>query len=559
MANPSKKQNFLQGAALLALSNVIVKVIGAVYKLPLSEIIDDVGYSYFNTAYTIYTLMLTIATTGLPIAMSRMISQAYSLGQYNRARQIYKASRNIFLSLGMVCFLIMALFCKQLADAFRQPDAWFAILCLAPCSLLMGFISTYRGFFQGQSNMRPTSVSQVLEAICKLVVGLTLAYLLKEFTGSVALAAGGAILGVTASCLVSSGYIYGKFRPAYREMPVSHEEVEQFQKTVKELLSIAVPITVGSAGLQLLSLVEIRIYMERLETLLSSGQIPEGLVQQLCAEVQAMEDYDPANHYTLMASSMKGTYDFAYTIFNLPSSFIVPINTSVLPAITACLTLKDDNGVRSTEESAARITGLLALPCSIGLIVLAGPVMGLMRGYEGEKLQLATALMAVQGGSTFFYCALMYTNVVLQSHGHAHIPVVNTLLCGVAKLGAVYILTGNGNIHIVGEPISSVLCYFAILVLNLIATSRRIPQKPKLVRNLLKPLLPSVVMGAAVLGCKYVMETFLDISSNLIICAGGILVGVAVYAVLVVLTKGITREDCLLLPKGDKIAKLLKL
>ena len=236
MANPSKKQNFLQGAALLALSNVIVKVIGAVYKLPLSEIIDDVGYSYFNTAYTIYTLMLTIATTGLPIAMSRMISQAYSLGQYNRARQIYKASRNIFLSLGMVCFLIMALFCKQLADAFRQPDAWFAILCLAPCSLLMGFISTYRGFFQGQSNMRPTSVSQVLEAICKLVVGLTLAYLLKEFTGSVALAAGGAILGVTASCLVSSGYIYGKFRSCFSFLSGCINKISVKNLFVREIL-----------------------------------------------------------------------------------------------------------------------------------------------------------------------------------------------------------------------------------------------------------------------------------------------------------------------------------
>ena len=555
----NKKQNFLHGAALLALAVAIVKVIGAIYKIPLKAIIGDVGYSYFNTAYDIYTLLLTISTAGLPIAMSRMISQAHSLGQYNRVRQIYKVSRTLYLGLGLVCTLVMSLLCGFLAEAMGQPGAWTCILALSPCALLMGFLSAYRGFFQGQGNMAPTSESQVLEAFCKLVVGLSLAYAAMKLTQSVSYAAAGAIFGVSVSCLVSALFLYGKFRPAYRELPVSMEEVESFQKTTGQLLSIAVPITIGSAGLQLLNVLEIGIYMDRLEQLLKTGQYQGQLISVLEQEVQALPEYAADKQYSLMASSLKGIYNFAYTIFNMPCSFIIPINTSVLPAITACLTLNDHNGVRATEESAARITGLLSLPCAVGLAVLAGPVMGLLGGYSGEKLALATQLMAVLGCAVFLYAFVMYTNVLLQSHSMAHVPVINTLICGVIKLGTMYILTGNPNVGILGVPVCSVLCYLFIAVLNLAVISRKVPQKPRLLRNLLRPFMPAALMGVAVYGVYYVLTNFMHISSNLLLCAVPILTGVVVYVLLIPVFRVITKEDCLLLPKGEKLAKLLKL
>ena len=555
----NKKQNFLHGAALLALAVAIVKVIGAIYKIPLKAIIGDVGYSYSHTAYEIYTLLLTISTAGLPIAMSRMISQAHSLGQYNRVRQIYKVSRTLYLGLGLVCTLVMSLLCGFLAEAMGQPGAWTCILALSPCALLMGFLSAYRGFFQGQGNMAPTSESQVLEAFCKLVVGLSLAYAAMKLTQSVSYAAAGAIFGVSVSCLVSALFLYGKFRPAYRELPVSMEEVETFQKTTGRLLSIAVPITIGSAGLQLLNVLEIGIYMDRLEQLLKTGQYQGQLIDLLEQEVQALPEYAADKQYSLMASSLKGIYNFAYTIFNMPCSFIIPINTSVLPAITACLTLNDHNGVRATEESAARITGLLSLPCAVGLAVLAGPVMGLLGGYSGEKLALATQLMAVLGCAVFLYAFVMYTNVLLQSHSMAHVPVINTLICGVIKLGTMYILTGNPNVGILGVPVCSVLCYLFIAVLNLAVISRKVPQKPRLLRNLLRPFMPAALMGVAVYGVYFALTNFMHISSNLLLCAVPILTGVVVYVLLIPVFRVITKEDCLLLPKGEKLAKLLKL
>lgn len=559
MSGTSKKQNFLQGAALLALAVAIVKVIGAVYKIPLKAIIGDVGFSYFNTAYDIYTLLLTIATAGLPIAMSRMISQAHALGEYNRVRQIYRVSRDLYLGLGLICTLVMGIFCRWLAGKMEQPDAWAAILALSPCALLMGFLSAYRGFFQGQGNMAPTSSSQVLEAVCKLIVGLSAAYGLMQLTRSVAYAAAGAILGVTVSCLVSAIYLRQKFRPAYRALAVSAEEVESFQKTAGQLLSIAIPITIGSAGLQLLNVIEISVYMDRIEGLLSSGQYQGDLIPALKEQVMQLPDYRPEKLYSLMASSLKGIYNFGYTVFNMPCSFIIPINTSVLPAVTAFLTLGDDAGVRSTEESAARITGLLTAPCAIGLAVLAEPVMALLGGYRDEKLLLAGQLMTVLGIAVLFYSFVMFTNVLLQSHGKAHLPVINTLLCGVAKLVAMYFLTGDPAIGILGVPICSVLCYLGIFVLNLLAISRHVPQKPALLKNLLRALVPALLMGVAVYLCRWAMETVAGIHSSLLLCAVPILLGVCVYFACVLLTKTVTREDCLLLPKGEIIAKILKL
>ena len=204
MSESQKKQNFLQGTALLAMATAIVKVIGALYKIPLNAIIGAQGFGYFNTAYEIYNVLLMISTAGLPVAMSRMISQASSLNHYRQVRKIYSTARGIFLALGIAGTLLMTVFCRQLAAFQNQPDAWFAIGCLGPCCLLICLMSTFRGFFQGQSNMLPTSISQVLEAITKLIVGIAAAVILLKVTGEIPMAAGGAILGVTASCLVSS-------------------------------------------------------------------------------------------------------------------------------------------------------------------------------------------------------------------------------------------------------------------------------------------------------------------------------------------------------------------
>ena len=544
MGKSVKKQNFLQGAAILAIATAIVKVIGALYKLPLNTAIGELGFSYFSSAYDIYSVLLMISSAGLPVAMSKLISQYSSLGHYNQVRRVYATSRTIFLILGLFSAAFMMIGCKWLANALNQPGAWPAILCLGPSALFMVIMSTYRGFFQGQGDMRPTSVSQVLEAVFKLVVGLGAAFAIITLWSSVPWAAGGAILGVTVSCLISVFYLRGRFVPAYREMPQSSEPADSFGKTTKQLLSIAIPITIGAAGLSLLTVLETGLYMDRLVYLMGSGQYMPALMESGLNAQDA-------------AGTLKGVYNMSQTIFNMPCAFIVPITVSVIPAITSALTLLQHDQVRSTEESAARITGLMSLPCAVGLFLLGQPVMALLGGYEGQLLQSGGMLMALLGLSIFPYAIIQYTNALLQAHGYAHVPVINMLICGAAKLAVVYILVGNPNIGLMGAPIGALVCYFCIAILNLIAIRRLVPQKPRLLKALIRPGLAAVTMGFAVWGAYKGLQ--LLISSNLILCAGAIAVGVVVYFGAVVLFKAITAEDCKLLPKGDKIAKILHL
>ena len=533
MSDAQKKQNFLQGTALLAMATAIVKVIGALYKIPLNAIIGEQGFGYFNTAYEIYNVLLMISTAGLPVAMSRMISQASSLEHYGQVRRIYATARTLFMTIGLVCSVLMTFFCRQLAEFQHQPDAWAAIGALGPCVLLICIMSTFRGFFQGQGNMIPTSISQVLEAVVKLLAGMLTALALLKLTNSIPLAAGGAILGVTISCIVSSLFLLGRFRKAYQVLPVTDDQPLPFWTTAKKLLKIAVPITIGSAGLSFLIMIETNVFMGQL---LGLGYSQE------------------------KADTLKGIFDMTKTIYNMPCAFITPITVSIIPAITEHLTRKDYKLAKATGDSAVRVTGLICMPCAVGLFVLAKPVTALLGGYRGENLELAGILMGMLGICVIFNAMVLLTNAIMQASGHENLPVINTFIGGILRLIAVYFLTGNPNINIVGTTIGSLLCYITIMVLNLVTMARVVPNPPAVMRNLLRPLLAAIVMGVFTYGAWRGLVYLLgEDASSVILCGGPIMMGVAVYAVAAIALKAITREDCLLLPKGEKIARLLHL
>ena len=524
-------QNFLQGTALLAMATAIVKVIGAVYKIPLNAIIGEQGFGYFSTAYEIYNVLLIISTAGLPVAMSRMISQSNSLGNYNQVRRIYTTARSIFLVMGITGSLLMTVFCRQLARFQNQPDAWAAIGFLGPCVLLICIMSTFRGFFQGQGNMLPTSVSQVIEAVIRLVVGMAAALLFLKATGSIPLAAGGAILGVTASCLVSAMYLFGCFQKHYKELPKSKDTPWSFKATARGLLIIAIPITLGSACLQVITALASKIYMGQL---LASG-VPQKA-----------------------ADTMRGVHVMTQTIFNMPCAFITPITVSIIPAITAQLTTGNTKAARETEEAAARLTGLLAIPCAIGLAVLARPITALLGGYTGERLDLATKLMTILGICVLFNAVVLVTTAIMQAHGYVTRPVINMVLAGVVRLIAVYVLSGIPSIGVVGAPISNLSCYIIIAVLNVWSLHSLVPDPPAITKNVLRPLLAGLLMGAFAFG-TWLLLCALGVTSRLLLCAIPVAVGGVTYVAAVIFLKVLRKEDCMLLPKGEKIAKILRL
>ena len=531
MSDKQEGQNFLQGTAILAAATALVKILGAVYKIPLNAVIGEQGFGYFNTAYEIYNVLLMISTAGLPVAMSRMISQANSLKAYNQVRRVYATARGIFLGIGIAGSVLMTAFCRQLARFQNQPDAWAAIGFLGPCVLLICIISTFRGFFQGQGNMVPTSVSQVMEAVIRLAVGMAAAMLLLRSTRSVPLAAGGAILGVTASCLVSAVYLFAVFRKHFRELPKSRDEPQSRRDTAKALLTIAIPITLGSACLQVITALASKIYMGRL--------LASGVTQQA-------------------ADTMRGVHVMTQTIFNMPCAFITPITVSIIPAITAQLTTGDHAAARKTEEAAVRLTGLIAIPCAIGLAVLARPITALLGGYSGERLDLAARLMTILGVCVFFNAVVLVTTAIMQAHGNVIRPVANMLLAGCLRLLGVYVLSGDPKIGIVGAPVSNLAAYVLIFLLNLLSIRQLYRDPPTILKNALRPMLSGLLMGACAFGCYRALLTA-GVASRLLLCALPVAVGGVVYIAAVIFLKVPRKEDCLLLPKGEKIARWLHL
>ena len=526
-----KKQNFLHGAALLAAATVMVKLIGAVYKIPLGNIIGDAGFGYFNTAYDIYSVLLMISTAGLPVALSRMIAESASLGHYGQIKRTYQVARYIFLGLGAAGTILMTFFSRQLANFMNSPNSWAAIACLGPAAILMCQTSALRGFFQGQGNMRPTSVSEVFEALCKLVVGLGLAIVIVKVKDDIPRAAGGAILGVTVGSAVATAFMYVSYRKARIEQPLEGGPLFSYSSTAKKLLAIAIPITIGSAGLQIITLIDAKVVMSQLIG-------PAGFTQE-------------------EADSLKGIYNFAQTIFNLPCSLIPPITISVLPAITEQLTLRRYKAARKIEESAARVTGLITMPCAVGLAVISVPVMALLRGYTGDTLVTAGSLLSTLGICVAFNSVVLLTNAMMQAHGYVYLPVMNMFIGGIIKIIVNYILVSNPSINIQGAPVGTLCCYLSIAILNIFSMKKVLKKAPGIARNLVKPFLASAIMGMFTFGAWKLVG--LLTSSHLVQCAVPILVAVVAYVFLVMKLHIITYDDCMLLPKGEKIAKLLKI
>ena len=478
-----------------------------------------------------------ISTTGLPVAMSRMISEARTLGQTKQIRQIYATAKYVFLTIGLVGAGLMMSLCKWLGSSLMsQPESWFAILCLSPAVLFICMISADRGYFQGQSNMLPTSISQVMEALCKLTVGLAAAYVLKRLTNDMIYAAGGAILGVTASTLVSAVYMSAKRRKAAAELaeePCLDPTVRSRRDTARTLLMIAIPITLGAAGLQIITTADTAVYMARLK--------------------------GAAGFAAQAANNRKGIYNFCQTVFNMPCAFITPLTISVIPALTEQLTLRRRKAANTVAESAVRVMSLIAMPCSIGLAVLSSPIMQLLGGYEagGERLELASVLMSILGFCVFFNSLVLVLNAIMQAHGFVYIPVLNMAVGGIVRLIVTFILVGNPKINIVGAAISTLSCYIIISGLNVFAMRRVLRRPPRLLQNLVKPALAAVLMGAVAFGVDRLCLA-LNLPLLLRTAASIGIAGIA-YVFLVLLLKIITLDDCRLLPKGDKIAKILKI
>lgn len=590
VARSTKQNTFFGGAAILAVGIMVVKVIGMFYKIPLLNIIGEQGSADFGNAYNIYAVLLTISTAGLPVAVSKLVSEANATGRQNQVRRVFRLSLALFLTLGVLSFLIMSFGSAQLAGLMNDDQAAPGIRALAPAVICVGCLSAFRGYAQGHGNMTPTAVSQIIEALCKLVVGLGLAYWLVKAGADQSHAAAGAITGVTVGTIVALAYMLLNYLMGRSQEGLSKDTPDSNGTIVKNLLMIAVPITISSSMVGIVTVIDSSLVQgqlqrallentdcwalykdfmsfDKLESALKAWQatLPEGttISMSLLSDQLAGEGTKTAIalHDALEDASrtLYGNYNGALNIYNLPTSLMAAITAAVIPAVSGTLARRDRKGAARVAGSALRISALLAFPMGVGLYVLGDPIMALI--FPSLTSQLAGPLLSTLGLATVFVCMMLVCNSILQAYGFVNLPVVIMLAGGVIKIVLNYNVVVLPQVGIYGAPLGNIFCFALCLILDLIVMARVIPGRPKYIPLFAKPAAAAAVMGLGAWAVHGLLAKLLAANrlGNAVATLAAIVVAVVIYGVLVIVLRAITKEDLSLMPKGEKIARILHL
>ena len=542
----STKQSFLKGAAILAVTNMIVKLIAALYKLPVLNILGDDGSGHFQIAYNLYVLLLTISSAGIPVALSRLISAASTTGRPKLVKMYFSASIPFFALFGLILALLMIVFADPLAALMGDAKSGLGIRVLAPAVLFSCIISIYKGYFQGHSYMIPTAVSQLMEAVCKLLIGLFIAWLLLGWGYETSFVTAGSFLGITVGlCLAIPVLIVFKHRfDKQHYLPRRSETDRQAEPKTSVLLDIfrvSIPITLGSAILNIMTLIDTRVVMSRLET--GAGFSHDNAI------------------------SLYGVYAKGLSIFNIPAALVSSIAISIVPVIAATIALKRRRDSVNIMESSLKLANLIAMPAGVGLSILAEPIFKVL--YWGSN-PVAPTLLSTLGIASYFMCMQLVTVGILQATGHEKVPLLTCTIGGLLQIALDFYLTGQPHINIMGSPFGTLTCYGTITILNLIFINYRVKERPELAKVFIKPALCTAAMG---LGAWAVYELLFKLgagsngsgplgvshSAYILYLLGAIVVAVVVYGILIIATKTVTRDDMKLIPKGERLANFLKI
>ena len=528
-----KGQNYLHGAAILTAGVVIMKILGFIYKVPIANIIGDDGYSLFLATYNVYNVFLTLSTAGLPIALSRLISEANAERRPMQARRTFSVAWMTFFAVGMICTLVMFFFSEPLAaDILHNPPAALSIRAMAPAVLLVCLVSAYRGYCQGYGNMLPTTVGQVLEVLAKVVVGLALAAVVMKAGKGKEYGSAAAILGVSIGALVALIYMWLYKMRNYREEPLAQPDTPDSPwKIFRRFMRIGIPIALGSCVLALLNLVDSSLCMGRLQ--------------------------DAAGFSLNQAQTLYGVYGEAQTLFNLPAAVITPLTISVVPAIASALVRGDEDGATKISEDSLRIATVLCLPMGVGLAVLAKPIMKVI--FAGSHSS-GPALLAIMGLASFFVCIVLMENAILQASGKEMLPMYSMIVGGLVKIGVNWFLVANPDINIYGAPIGTLSSYVVMCVMNFVFMCFVLDKNPRVRTIVGRPLVCSVLMGACAWAIYGIAGRFIGTASRMqmLVCMGAaILAAVVVYLISAIALRTITKADMHLIPGGDKLARLL--
>lgn len=523
---------FIRGAAILSIMGIVAKVLGAFFRIPLNNWIGAVGMSYYGVAYPIYSLFLIIATAGLPVAISKMVSERIAVGDYRNAHRTYQMSLALMSALGIVGFSICFFGADQIATLMKNPGGAAALRAIAPALLTAPIVASFRGYSQGRQEMLPTGASEVIEQLLRVVAGLSLSYLFLRMGRGLEQAAGGATFGASAgsiAALLLLILIYGregKKRKTYIAKSVYREETKK--DLFKELLRIAVPITIGSAILPIMMNIDLALIMSRLQ---ETGWTKEqsktlyGLISGFC---------DP--------------------LIGFPQVFTIAVAVSLVPAIAVAHTRENREVLHKNVQVGIKTSMIISFPCMVGLIVLAKPILFLLNPYQIKDATLAVLTLQILSLGVVCLSILRTFSSVLQGIGKPMIPVVNLTIGVLCKLVITYVFVGIPAIHINGAAAGNVAAYGITAILNYRAMRKYTGTEINFAATFFKPMLASLIMGAGAFGAYRVV--MMTTGHNSLATLAAILVSVPVYVIAVFATRCVGREEILMMPKGNKLVKL---
>lgn len=521
----------MSGVVILMFSNMLVKLMGLFFKIPLHSYLGDLGMGYFNVAYNIFVTLYMISTAGLPIAISIMVSGSRTLGRKKEVRRIFTTALLLFVALGVAGTLIMVLGAKPLATLMGSRDSYYCIITIAPTLFFICVSSAIRGYFQGHQNMTPTAVSEVIEAIGKFAIGIVLCKYAISCGYSIEIAAAYAIAGIcigvgTGMVFLISAKLFHKQNYGYLIIEESNECMPQ-KAIFRKLVLTAVPITISAVALNL-----------------------TGIIDSVTI-INCMKLYTS----TPMAEAAYGNYStLVVTLTHLPSALIVPIASALTPALASTRAEKNTEKSMKAMNASLKFAAIISIPCAIGMSILSKPILAMLFRKKAESVNSAAPLLSILSISVFFTAMLTITNSILQSHRLERKPIIS-MLCGAAvKLVINFILISIPQVGVYGAPIGTVISYFVMAVLNFCFVAKYVHLDIKILKSFFRPFLATLASSVFTITSFKIID---KISRQSVATLSAILITVVVYFILLFAMKIIVKEELMMLPKGEKICRFL--
>ncbi|MCQ2514204.1 MAG: polysaccharide biosynthesis C-terminal domain-containing protein [Ruminococcus sp.] len=586
IANSEKdvSQTFLKGAAILTISMVVVKIFGLIDKVLLADIYSmfgdefaTMGVGLYSNAYEIFVVIFTVATGGLPIAISRLISESIAQKRYKDVKKIHRVSIPFFITVGIVSLLIMVFGSLYYVKLIDSPYSIYAMMCLAPTIFFGCLVSIYRGYFEGQRNMMPTAISEIIEAGVKLVVGALLAYLVmrfgmeqytttgqfwwfKEFANKteaqntiLAFSVAGAICGISLGSFCSFVFYFLRYKIIGDGIPEEYYQSSIDARTAKETLILicktAVPTALGVLIMSLGSLVDQIIIQRVLHNLAETN--PDSLYQQYNSFFSSDSIY---GDQITIHTQLWGCYSAALTLMQLVTAVTQVFGSSAMPNVTSAWTKNNRDDLKKSVETVLRMTMLFTLPMSLGLCALAHPIMQFI--YTSDAfINVGGDVLMIMGITTIFTATITPICSMLQGIGKVSVPTVLYTICMLIKIGITWMFVSIPEINIQGATAGSMISYAVINVVGMFLLLKYSKVRINFLSTIIKPLIGAVLSSVA----AFVVNMFAaQVMPQRVSTILSILAAVLIYAVSLLILRAFTADEVKFLPKGEKIAKVLE-